>query len=86
MVAKATTTIRQGMHSQPEHAAWFAANQVLFNQVAAFYFEVMQAHEKILDLPTLSCHFPRSARIFRPCSGEQPSMRLWEQLARFMPT
>src|SRR5260370_5014802 len=50
MVAKATTTIRQGMHSQQEHAAWFAANQVLFNQVAAFYFEVMQAHEKILDL------------------------------------
>jgi len=50
MVAKATTTIRQGMHYQPEHAAWFAANQVLFNQVAAFYFEVIQAHEKILDL------------------------------------
>src|SRR5260370_12015714 len=50
MVAKATTTIRQGMHSQPEHAAWFAANQVLFNQVAAFYFEVIAAHEKILDL------------------------------------
>src|SRR5438309_2089079 len=38
MAAKATTTIRQGMHYQPEHAAWFAANQVLFNQVAAFYF------------------------------------------------
>src|SRR5713101_2810484 len=50
MAAKATTTIRQGMHYQPEHAAWFAANQVLFNQVAAFYFEVIQAHEQILDL------------------------------------
>ena len=50
MAAKATTTIRQSMHYQPEHAAWFAANQVLFNQVAAFYFEVIQAHEKILDL------------------------------------
>src|SRR2546429_3618561 len=50
MAAKATTTIRQGMHYQPEHGAWFAANQVLFNQVAAFYFEVIQAHEKILDL------------------------------------
>ncbi len=50
MAAKATMTIRQGMHYQPEHAAWFAANQVLFNQVAAFYFEVLQAHEKILDL------------------------------------
>ena len=35
MAAKATTTIRQGMNYQPEHAAWFAANQVLFNQVAA---------------------------------------------------
>ena len=38
MAAKATTTIRQGMNYQPEHAAWFAANQVLFNRVAAFYF------------------------------------------------
>src|SRR5260370_18886098 len=50
MAANATTTIRQGMNYQPEHASWFAANQVLFNQVAAFYFEVIQAHEKILDL------------------------------------
>jgi putative transposase len=50
MAAKATTTIKQVMHYQTEHAAWFAANQVLFNQVAAFYFGVMQAHEKILDL------------------------------------
>ena len=50
MAAKATTTIRQSMHYHPEHAAWIAATQVLFNQVAAFYFEVIQAHEKILDL------------------------------------
>src|SRR5258708_12670062 len=50
MAAKATTTIRQVMHYQPEHAAWFAANQVLFNQVAAFYFAVIQAPAKILDL------------------------------------
>lgn len=50
MAAKATTTIRQGMIYHPEHATWFAANQVLFNHVAAFYFEVIQAHEKILDL------------------------------------
>src|SRR5260370_3661790 len=50
MAAKATTTIRQVMHYHPEHAACFAANQVFFNQVAAFYFEVIAAHEKILDL------------------------------------
>ncbi len=49
-MAKATTTIKQVLNYQPQHAAWFAANQTLFNQVAAFYFEVIQAHQKVLDL------------------------------------
>ena len=49
-MAKATTTIKQVLNSQAAHAAWFAANQVLFNRVVAFYFEVIQAHEKVLDL------------------------------------
>src|SRR5260370_25994886 len=55
-MAKATTTIRQVLNPQREHgyqveyAAWFAANQALFNRVCAFYFGVIQAHEKILDL------------------------------------
>ena len=49
-MAKATTTIRQVLNHQPQHGAWFAATQALFNRVAAFYFEVIQAHEKVLDL------------------------------------
>ena len=49
-MAKATTTIKQILGYQPDHTAWFAANQALFNQVASFYFEVIQAHEKVLDL------------------------------------
>lgn len=49
-MAKATTTIRQVLNHRPEHGAWFAANQALFNRVAAFYFEVIQAHEKVLGL------------------------------------
>src|SRR5215469_7781744 len=49
-MAKATTTIKQSLQYQPEHGAWFAANQHLFNQVAAFYFSVIQAHEKVLEL------------------------------------
>ena len=49
-MAKATTTLKQVLNYQPDHSAWFAANQALFNQVAAFYFEVIQAHEKVLDL------------------------------------
>ena len=49
-MAKATTTIKQVLNYQPHHTAWFAATQDLFNRVAAFYFEVIAAHEKILDL------------------------------------
>ena len=49
-MAKATTTIKQVLNYEPEHGAWFAANQALFNQVAAFYFGVIQAHEGVLDL------------------------------------
>jgi transposase len=51
-MAKATTTIKQSLQYRAEHAAWFAANQSLFNTVVAFYFEVIAAHEKVLDLKT----------------------------------
>jgi transposase len=49
-MAKATTTIKQSLQDQPQHVAWFIANQALFNRVAAFYFEVIQVHEKVLEL------------------------------------
>jgi putative transposase len=49
-MAKATKTIRQALGYKPAHAAWFAATKDLFNQVTAFYFEVIQAHERVLDL------------------------------------
>ena len=49
-MAKATTTIKQVLNYQPSQGAWLAANQVLFNRVTAFYFEVIQAHQKVLDL------------------------------------
>jgi len=35
-MAKATTTIRQVLTYQPQHAAWFVVNQALFNRVAEF--------------------------------------------------
>ncbi|HEX3640813.1 MAG TPA: transposase, partial [Ktedonobacteraceae bacterium] len=49
-MAKATTTIRQVLNYQADYGTWFAANQDLFNRVCAFYFEVIQAHEKVLEL------------------------------------
>jgi putative transposase len=51
-MAKATTTIIQCLNYQSEHAAYFAANQALFNAVVAFYFEVIQAHPQVLALKT----------------------------------
>src|SRR6202051_1633044 len=51
-MAKAMTTIRQSLNYQPQHSDCFAAHQALFNRVVAFYFEVIQAHEKIVDLST----------------------------------
>lgn len=49
-MGSATTTIKQQLNNQSEHGAWFAATRALFNQVAQFYFEVIQAHQGVLDL------------------------------------
>src|SRR5258708_23394903 len=51
-MAKATKTIRQALHYPPQYAAYFAANQILFNRVVAFYFEAIQPHEGLLALKT----------------------------------
>ncbi len=49
-MAKATTTIRQMLNYRSDVQTYFAANQALFNRVASFYFDVIQAHTGILDL------------------------------------
>jgi putative transposase len=51
-MAKATKTIRQSLGYQPQHAQWLRSTKDLFNQVAAFYFEVITAHPGVLDLDT----------------------------------
>ena len=52
-MAKATTTIRQVLNHEQTHGEWLSANQALFNRVASFYFDVIQAHIKILDLSNM---------------------------------
>src|SRR5215469_1572738 len=49
-MAKATTTIRQILNYRSDVQVYFATNHSLFNQVASFYFDVIQAHVKVLDL------------------------------------
>jgi putative transposase len=49
-MAKATITIRQQLNTKTAVGVWLHANQSLFNRVASFYFDVIQAHTGILDL------------------------------------
>ncbi len=49
-MAKATKTVKQQLCYKRAHAPYFTATKVLFNQVAAFYFEVFVAHRGILEL------------------------------------
>ncbi len=51
-MGKATTTIKQVLNGPADLGSWCAAHQALFNQVAAFYFEVIQAHQGVLELPS----------------------------------
>ena len=48
-MAKAITTIKRVLNYPTDHEMWFAVNQALFNQIAAFYLEMMQTQEKFLD-------------------------------------
>jgi len=49
-MAKATKTVKQQLCYKRAHAPYFTATKVLFNQVAAFYFEVLVVHRGILEL------------------------------------
>jgi putative transposase len=50
-MATAVITIRQSLQYKSTVDSWFAHTQELFNTIAAFYFEVIAAHEAVLDLP-----------------------------------
>ena len=49
-MAKATKTIQQTLSYKPTHATWFRETHLLYNRVVAFYFEIVNAHEGLLEL------------------------------------
>ena len=49
-MSRVSKTIRQQLDYRPEIAGWFEETQSLFNRVAAFYFEVIEAHPEVLNL------------------------------------
>src|SRR6516162_9982539 len=50
LMSRATQTIRQKLANRPHLARCCQATKDLFNTVAAFYFDVLQAHSAVLDL------------------------------------
>ena len=48
---KAIKTIRQSLEYRPGVSEWFSTTQSLFNTVAAFYWQVLDGHPAVLDLP-----------------------------------
>jgi putative transposase len=46
----ATKTARQPLEYRPGLTEWFATTHILFNQVAAFYWQVLDAHPGVLEL------------------------------------
>src|SRR5256885_10492542 len=83
-MAKATTTIKQVLNYGPDHGAWFAANQVLYNQVCAFYFEVIGVHIKILDLSNKEALTALEKLTHTTQSNPHPAMPL-EEIAEDIP-
>src|SRR5215470_18002734 len=83
-MAKATITIRQALQYQPQQASWFAARAALFNRVAAFYFEVIQAHEQVLELSSKEALTALEQLTHRTGANPHPVMPL-SQIAQEVP-
>src|SRR5713226_8044160 len=95
-MAKATTTIRQVLRKaqappvgaegnyQADYAAWFAENAALYNQTCAFYFGVIQAHEKVLDLSNKEALTVLEKLTHTTQSNPHPVMPL-EEIAEVIP-
>lgn len=83
-MAKVTITIRQALQYQPHQVAWFAETGALFNRVAAFYFEVIQAHEKVLELSSKEALTALEQLTHRTRANPHPVMPLSE-IAREVP-
>jgi putative transposase len=84
-MAKATKTIRQALRYQAAHASFFAATKTLFNQVCAFYFDVIQAHPGILELPREEALTALETLTHTTKDNPHPGMPLCEAIAADVP-
>lgn len=74
--AHATKTLRQPLEHRPGVSEWFATTQTLFNTVAAYYWQVLDAHPAVLDLPTKDALTTLERLTHATAANPQPVMPL----------
>jgi len=80
--AQATKTIRQPLEHRPGVCLWFTTTQRLFNQVAAFYWQVLDAHPGLLDVSAKDALTALERLTLTTVSSPAPVMPLSEVAAQ----
>lgn len=73
-MSRVTKTIRQQLGYRPEIAGWLERTQILFNRVASFYFEVIEAHPNVLELDTQTALTSLECLTHRTKTNPTPAM------------
>jgi IS605 OrfB family transposase len=74
--AQATKTLRQPLEYRPRISEWLATTQALFNQVAAFYWNVLDAHPGVLELLATDALTALERLTHTTAANPQPDMPL----------
>jgi len=84
-MAKTTKTIQQQPGYRAAHSCSFAATKTLFNQVVAFYFEVITLHENVVDLSNQEALTALEQLTHTTKSNPRPVMPLSEVISADLP-
>jgi transposase len=80
--AQATNTLRQPLEHRPGVSEWLTATQALFNQVAAFYWQVLDAHPAVIELPAKDALTTLERLTHATAAKPYPAMPLAERAAQ----
>lgn len=84
-MAKATKTIIHPLSYKSAHSPYFVATKTLFNQIAAFYFEVITLHERVLDLSSKEALTALEKLTHTTSANPHPAMPLSDAIVADIP-
>jgi len=83
-MASVTKTVKLKLYRRPETDSFFLTTKELFNRVVSFYFEVIQAHEEILEYPNKQALTILEKLTHRTRQNPEPIIPL-EQVSGYIP-